>query len=309
VENSSPVLVTGAHRSGTTWIGKILAADPGFAYISEPLNVLHRHGVMRIPTQQWYTYICEDNQQKYKSAFQEMIDFQYHSWMEIKSLRSVKDFLRMVRDWWDFRNGRQKQQTPLIKDPFAIFSTEWFAKCLGCRVVIVVRHPAAVVSSLVRLGWNFDFNDFLEQQYLMRDWLEPFKGDMEETLKSPNDVIAQGSLLWRMVHQVVANLQNNHPEFTVIRHEDVSSDPLNKFQKIYSDLGMDFSKSVRKIISDSSRSENPKEISQQDVHSIYLDSQANIKNWQQRLSESDIGRVRHLTRDVAPVFYSEEDWR
>ncbi|UCF28983.1 MAG: sulfotransferase family protein, partial [Chloroflexota bacterium] len=59
---SSPILVTGAHRSGTTWVGKMLAAGRETAYISEPLNVWHRPGVLRVPTQYWYTYINEDNQ-------------------------------------------------------------------------------------------------------------------------------------------------------------------------------------------------------------------------------------------------------
>lgn len=308
VENSNPILVTGAHRSGTTWVGKMLAVDPDLAYISEPLNVFHRFGVLRVPTPHWYTYICDDNQQAYKPAFCEMIAFQYHGWLEIKSLRSVKDFLRMIRDWRNFIQAKRKKQSPLIKDPFAIFSTEWFANDLGCRVVIVVRHPAAVVSSLVRLGWNFDFTDLLEQPLLMRDWLEPFRDNMELMLKAPDDVIAQGSLLWRMVYQAVANLQKRHPEFIIVRHEDVSIDPLNEFEKIYSVLGMDFSKSAREKINDYSSIRNPKEISHRDIHSFRLNSRANIKNWQQRLTESEVLKVSQLTHDIATLFYSEEDW-
>ena len=37
-----PILVTGAHRSGTTWVGKMLALAPGVAYVHEPFNPLHR---------------------------------------------------------------------------------------------------------------------------------------------------------------------------------------------------------------------------------------------------------------------------
>ena len=44
---NNPILVTGSHRSGTTWVGKMLAADSDTAYISEPLNVLHRLGIFR----------------------------------------------------------------------------------------------------------------------------------------------------------------------------------------------------------------------------------------------------------------------
>ena len=39
-----PILVTGAHRTGTTWVGKMLSANSQTAYMSEPLNVLHRPG-------------------------------------------------------------------------------------------------------------------------------------------------------------------------------------------------------------------------------------------------------------------------
>lgn len=40
----SHLLVTGIHRSGTTWIGKMLAASGGLTYANEPLSVVHRKG-------------------------------------------------------------------------------------------------------------------------------------------------------------------------------------------------------------------------------------------------------------------------
>ena len=36
--SDKPILVTGAHRSGTTWVGKMLALAPGVAYVHEPFN-------------------------------------------------------------------------------------------------------------------------------------------------------------------------------------------------------------------------------------------------------------------------------
>lgn len=41
---------------------------------------------------------------------------------------------------------------PLVKDPFALFSAEWFADNFDAEVIVIVRHPAAVVSSIKRLG-------------------------------------------------------------------------------------------------------------------------------------------------------------
>src|SRR5512147_569268 len=149
---SHPILVTGAHRSGTTWVGRMLAADSETGYISEPLNVLHRPGVFRAPVKHWYQYICDENEGEYLTPLQETFQFDYHLFSEIRSLRSFKDVLRMGRDFTLFYRA-------LVKDPFAVFSTPWFAKKLNCKVVITVRHPAAFAGSLQRLDWSFDFND------------------------------------------------------------------------------------------------------------------------------------------------------
>jgi hypothetical protein len=302
------ILVTGAHRSGTTWVGRMLAANSQVAYVSEPLNVWHRPGVLRTPVQHWYTYICTENEDKYFSSFQETLNLEYHTWLEVKSLRSLKDFMRMWRDWWVFSKGRWYSQIPLIKDPFALFSASWFAKRLNCRVVILVRHPAAITSSLMRLGWNFDFRDLLQQPLLMRDWLESFRGDMEGLLDSPEDVIAQSCLLWRMVYQVVSRLRDMYPEFLIIRHEDISMDPLGEFEKLYEAFDLEFSHSIKQTILNSSSGKNPREASRRAAHSVHLNSPANIKNWKYRLSKPEIDRVRELTSDIAPLFYSDQDW-
>src|SRR6185436_20640836 len=116
-----PILVTGAHRSGTTWAGKMLAADSETAYISEPLNVLHRPGVFRARVNHWYQYICDENEYEYLSAFRDLLEFDYHLMDEIRSLRSRRDFLRMGRDFMLFYNSLMRGQRALIKDPFAVF--------------------------------------------------------------------------------------------------------------------------------------------------------------------------------------------
>ncbi|HUV26537.1 MAG TPA: sulfotransferase [Anaerolineales bacterium] len=304
-----PILVSGAHRSGTTWVGKMLAAGPQVAYISEPLNVWHRPGVMRVPTRRWYTYICEDNQDEYLAALQEMLSFNYHTQLEISAIKSSKDLLRLVRDKKTFWNGHRKSQLPLIKDPFAIFSSEWFSSCLGCRIVIVVRHPAAVASSLMRLGWNFDFSDLLDQSLLMRDWLKPYKDEMDLMLESADDLIAQSCLLWRMVYQSVDDLRKRLPELIVIRHEDLSADPQGRFEQLYRELDLEYTPKVQATIKAGSSEKNPKRTSPRGVHSVRIDSQSIIKFWQQHLPDAEIERVQQLTRDVAPLYYSAEDWQ
>src|SRR5271169_2652541 len=98
ISRFSPILVTGAHRTGTTWVGKMLSANSQTGYISEPLNVLHRPGILRAGIQYWYTYVSEKNEDAYLPAFNQLLGFRYHLFDEIRSLHSTKDFFRMGRD-------------------------------------------------------------------------------------------------------------------------------------------------------------------------------------------------------------------
>lgn len=305
-QNLTPILVTGAHRSGTTWVGKILAADACTAYVSEPLNVLHRPGVFRARVKYWYQYICEENEDEYIPAFEELLEFDYHLWDEIRSLRSQRDLLRMGRDFFIFYNGLMRGLRPLFKDPFAVFSTEWFARRLNCKVVITVRHPAAFASSLKRLNWLFDFQDLLAQPLLMRDHLEPYRAEMESVRR--DDVIGQAALLWTLIYRSVYRAHERNLDFMVVRHEDLSRDPIPGYRALYTTLGLAFTPRVEKTILNSSSSENPRELSRKEVHAFKLDSRASVDNWKKRLTAEEIKRVRKITDEVSKLYYSDAEW-
>ena len=302
----SPILVTGAHRSGTTWVGKMLAADVNTAYISEPLNVLHRSGVFRAPVSHWYTYINAENESEYLPAFRELLDFEYHTWLEMKSIRSRRDFLRMGRDFHTFFIGSMHGQRALLKDPFAIFSTPWFARTLNCQIVITIRHPAAFASSLKRLNWPFDFRDLVNQPMLMRDHLEADRADMESI--QPDDIIGQSALLWRMIYRFVHSTRDLFPQFNMVRHEDLSLDPIAGYKTLYESLGLTFSEKAKDAILNSSSSENPRELSKKKVHSVKLDSRTNVDNWKKRLTSAEINRIRKMTESVSHWFYPDNEW-
>ncbi len=292
-----PILVTGAHRTGTTWVGRMLAADPGTAYISEPLNVLHRPGVMKARVAYWYTYVTDENEAAYLPALQETLGYRYHLPAEIASLRSTHDLLRMCRDASIFTRGGLLHLRPLLKDPFAVFSLRWFAERLDCEIVVTVRHPAGFASSLKRLNWMFDFGDLLAQPLLMRDQLEPYRSRMEST--AADDVIGQASLLWAMIYRSVQRACRAVPAVRVVRHEDLSLDPVAGYRRLYDELGLDFTPRAERKILDSSSPDNPAELSRKKVHSVKLDSRVNLHNWKRRLSPEEIGRIRQLTEDVA----------
>ena len=303
---NNAILVTGAHRSGTTWVGRMLAANLQTAYISEPLNVLHRRGVYGADVKHWYQYITSENEAEYLPAFRELLSFRYHLFAELGSLRSQKDFMRMGRDLLVFMNGKLRGQRPLLKDPFAVFSTPWFAQQLNCKVVITIRHPGGFASSLKRLNWPFDFDDLLNQPMLMRDHLEADREEMRAIQK--DDIVGQSALLWRMIYRSVHATRSLFPDFKIVRHEDLSLDPVAGYAALYETLGLTFDEKVRDTILNSSSSENPTELSKKKVHSVKLDSRANMDNWKKRLTPEEITRIRKLTEDVSHLFYADNAW-
>jgi Sulfotransferase domain len=300
------ILVTGAHRTGTTWVGKMLSANPHTAYISEPLNVWHRPGVLSARLTHWYTYICAENESAYLAPFMEVLSYHYHLLDEIKAIRSRKDLLRMGRDLGIFCRGALMRQIPVLKDPFAIFSLPWFIERLNCRVVVTVRHPAAFANSLKRLNWLFDFGDLLHQPLLMRDYLEPYRKDMQSV--KADDIIGQASLLWNIIYCTIHVVHQRIPAIKIVRHEDLSLDPVSGYRTLYQSLGLDFTSRVEQTILNSSSSENPTELSQKKTHSVKLDSRANLDNWKRRLASDEIGRIRRVTEEVAHLYYPEVNW-
>ena len=277
------------------------------AYISEPLNVLHRPGVFSAHVPHWYNYITSENEAEFLPAFRQLLDYDYHVGAELRAIRSRKDLLRMVRDFHSFFIGSMQAERPLLKDPFAVFSTPWFVRRLDCQIVVTVRHPAGFASSLKRLGWSFDFQNLLEQPLLMRDYLEADRADMEQM--PADDIIGQAALLWRLIYRTVDSVRSKHPEFQIVRHEDFSADPVRCYRELYAALGLKFTPRVENLILKSSSSENPRELSRKHVHAVKLDSRANMQNWKKRLEPAEITRIRALTESVSHLFYPEDGWR
>jgi hypothetical protein len=260
-------------------------------------------------------YLSEATEDTYLEPFRDTLALRYGYRAELAANRSVPDLLRMVQRSGNFLYGRVRGRSALIDDPFAVLSSEWFARRLGCRVVIVVRHPAAWISSRLRLGWRTDFGALLAQPLLMQDWLGGYRRQMEE-LVGTGDALAEGALLWRMVHDVVDRVGARNPALQVVRHEDLSADPLRGFRALYSALGLPFGAEVARTIREATTGGGPERRTAWSLtkgglsRTAFrpLDSRANATKWKSALSRTQIDRIRTLTDDVAQRFYTDASW-
>jgi hypothetical protein len=305
-----PILVTGMHRSGTTWAGKMLCAGGEATYVSEPLNPL-RPAIRRLPVKHRYTYIHRGNEFEFLTAYQELIRLQPKPLAELANISAPRDVLRLGYSVAQFFAARLKRQRVLLKDPYAIFSAEWFADRMHCDVVILVRHPAAVVSSLKRLGWRAPLASLDAQPVLVRDWLEPFRealASAREEADRRRDLIWSNSLLWTIIYSAVADYAVRRNDFFIVKHEDLAKDPKGMYAGIYRNIGLRFNERAAAAVRASSRESNPTELDPDEPHSVRLNSRANLQNWRRRLTAAEVEAVRSITGPVARHWYGDRDW-
>lgn len=295
------------HRSGTSWLGSMLCAGGAFINIGEPLNVSNRQTIFPARVGLWYQHITDGNEDEYLRYYEDAIRFRTHPLHDLRRMRlgSPRDPVRVPKRWASFALGRLQRRRLLIKDPFAVFSIDWFVRRLGCRVVVSVRHPLAVVSSLKRHQFRFDFDNLLRQPSLMEGKLAPFRADIAAARESPDDLIGHGSLLWRMIYETLASGDDASPEIRVVRHEDLSMDPVRECEPLYDFAGVEFTPVAARKIEASASGANPSEVSKRDPFQVRLASRTNLTNWQRRLDQAEIDRILEITGPVEARYYPE----
>ncbi|HJQ75551.1 MAG TPA: sulfotransferase [Gaiellaceae bacterium] len=297
-----PILVTGAHRSGTTWVGKMLALAPGVGYVHEPFSPRTSGGISSAPFDRYFTVVTAENEARYLPGLRRTLAFDY-AW---SAVRDPGDLARAVRDAWRFRRLRRAGARPLVKDPIALLSAEWLAERFGMGVVVLVRHPAGFAASLERLGWKHDFTSFLDAGGRVPELLRPYESEIRAHAEEPGDVLAEAALLWRILYGTAARYRDRHPDWVFLRHEDAGADPVGTFRELYARLGLELTPAARERIERASAAENP--VEGHWPHAVDLDSASAVRRWRAQLTPGEIDLLRERTRDVWPLFYADEDW-
>ena len=305
-EARKTILVTGSHRSGSTWAGKILALAPNTGYIHEPFNIDIKCGVIENPFKYWFQYVCEENSDDYEAVLRRVIHYEYPLGNNLARVRTVRNVAKIAKDQGLSLLHKIRNDTPIVKDPISVFSADWLSKIYDMNVLVMIRHPAAFCSSLKIKNWKFDFNNFLNQPLLMDIYLGVFEKEIREFAENEKDIIDQAILLWNCIHHTINIYQQGHPEWLFVKHEDLSNEPVDQFQSIYETFNLEFTSKAKSIILKSSGGHNPME--QQPGNEFLRNSKANIFNWNKRLSQNEIERIREKTHEISSIFYVEHEW-
>jgi len=303
-----PILVTGSHRSGTGWVGEMLAAspDPRLAYIWEPFSPVARPGICPAPFERWFAYVTEENEGPYWRPIRDMLSYRYHPREELQSIRSPKDAGRFVRDWAVVSRRRRTHPVPLLKDPIAIFSAPWLARRFDARVLVLIRHPAAFTQSLLAKGWRHPFEDFLAQPAMMRDLFADRADEIRRFAEVEQPLLDQSILLWNLIHEQIARFRDDHGVWIFRRHEDLSRNPVPEFRDLYGQFSLTWTDETERVVRTHSSAGNPEVTA--DAGSHRRDSAKAVTAWKRRLDARQIARIREATEPTWRAFYGDGDW-
>lgn len=301
-----PILVTGTHRSGTTWLGRMLDLSPTTHYVHEPFAPMnHRSWLSKRPAER-FLHQSPSRPSRFDRDLDRIVALRPPALTLLRRSRGPRDVVRAVEQVVMARRARARDRRAIIKDPFALLLAEWIHARTEAAVIVCVRHPAAFVSSVTRLGWRLDERWLLVQDELMGEELHAWVPALRRA--DELDMVDHACLVWRVLNSVVIRLEQDHPEWTVTRYEDLALQPVAGFRRVFEDHGLAWSADIADEIRGLNAPENPTEVPTRQRGSVVRDSRGAVWTWRDRLTAGEIDRVRSATRDVASHWYGDPTW-
>ncbi len=223
---AAPILVTGSIRSGTTWLGRLLATARNAFYVHEPFN----------PNAAWNTAFPTPLAHYYLDAHNGPVHAHFMARVlalepDVKGRWKEPTAAPLFDEIDRFRRHR-KRGTPVtvvLKDPTALYSCEWLADAFGCRPLLLLRHPVGVIRSLLRLGWARNLSWLaISGQPLLAERLRALDAGFEPFFDPAGwqelDDLERATRFVDFNCRFVLAMQRQHPEWRVLRYERLAAD-------------------------------------------------------------------------------------
>jgi sulfotransferase family protein len=226
-DHRSTLYVSGSGRSGTSWVAELLNYRNDHRYMFEPLTPPHVPSFAHFIRGQ---YLRPENQD---ASFMEPMGAMLSG--------------RLRHHWVDRLNCVPIASRRVIKDVYANLLLKWVhTNFPGIRIVFVIRHPLAVMTSRIRLApvdphlrFEPDLERFLVQDALVADFIEPFVGAITDA-----STILEKQAFWWCIENYVPLRQFAPDEIHVVCYERLRREPEVEIPRLGAFLGREFDPSI-----------------------------------------------------------------
>lgn len=304
------IFVTGTPRSGTTFVGTILSSPLEVDYIHEPFNP--RCGIPGIDG--WYRYmrpsLDTEEMQRYHAITKKMFsyDLRLKGVIPENDPRHKKLIKRVVGSRGPFYLRLAKpnpfHKGAVVKDPIGSLLTEYLYLHFNVKPVVVIKHPTSFVASLKRVNWRPKLSELTEQPCLVEDY---FSDDDRFAGKNWQDPVREAAAFWRAVHKVLLAQASKYPDWQILTHERLSSEPVPVFKGLYDALGLPWRDSVQRKIVRLTQN-NSAEARKGAVQDFRRNSADIFRMRRDSLSLEERRAIYEIVEDVALRVYPEESF-
>lgn len=215
-DHRGSVFLAGSGRSGTTWLSEIINHRNDYRYVFEPFHPAKVRACGRFRTKQYLR--PGDGREEHLGPAREILS---------GGLRSA---------WADRFNRKLVVRRRLIKDIRANLLLGWMrANFPGMPMILLLRHPCAVVASRMALGWRDNLRETMWQRELIEDFLSP----MEAEIRAARDDFERHLFLW-CIDNYVPLRQFAPGEIHVLFYEDLLARPREEIPRLFGFLGGNF---------------------------------------------------------------------
>ena len=229
-DHTRTVFLAGSGRSGTTWLSELIDHDGSYRRIFEPFHPGKVEDFRRFGSKQYLR--PTDGRGEFLHPARKVLG-------------------GGLRSGWTDRGGALLARRRLVKDIRANLLLGWLAEHFsGMPIVLLMRHPCAVVASRLALGWMDNLDETMAQQDLVEDHLLP----VEERIRAASDPFERHLFLW-CIDNYVPLRQFSPGAIHLCFYEDFVLDPGPNLRRLFAFVGRDFDEAVlRKVARPSSTS-------------------------------------------------------
>lgn len=305
------IFVTGLIRSGTTFVGTTLSIPKEVDYIHEPFNP--QCGIPGI--NQWYPYIQPDlptedmNQyhEKVKKIFTYNFELKNHIPKEDPWVR--RNIKRIIGSRGPFNLRLAKinpfHKNAIIKDPTGVLLTEYLYINFKVKPVIIIKHPTSFIASLKRVGWWKTPHEISNLSCLTENYFSDFLDIFEKTHSNP---IVESTKYWCVVHKTLLEQARKYPDWQVIKHEELSKDPVQIFKALYTKLDLPWSKAIEKKIVTQTQGNRSAKAQKGRVQDFRRNSADIFKASQQSLTIEERQKIFEVFQSMTPDIYHRDSF-
>lgn len=182
----------------------------------------------------------------------------------------------------------------LVKSVHCILALPYLEKFFKQDTVLVLRHPANIVSSHMKLGNPDIRRAIFKQEPLVQDYFTDYKEELDALEHPLEKAGAQVAAFYHVLNQ---HQDASRFDWITIKHEDFCLEPAARFKNLFDQLDLDWSEDVQQKISELNKDG--------DGYAYKRVAEKQIDKWKRRLAQDQIKHIKRGYSTLPTPFYQE----